>query len=58
MSEPSKRHYARDRQHTLCGREISPSMKMTSDVNRITCIHCKGSPQLDGQLGNMTHTGH
>lgn len=58
MGSPKITHYPRDKTTTLCGRPITIMMKMTTDVTRITCTSCHGSPQLDGQLGNMTHTGH
>lgn len=43
---------------TLCGRVISPVMRITADIHRITCTSCQASRLLDGQLGNMTHAGH
>lgn len=43
---------------TLCGRVISGNLRVTADPNAVTCIRCYGSRWLDGELGNMTHTGH
>jgi hypothetical protein len=43
---------------TLCGENVGSTVQTTSDPNKITCRSCKGSPHLDGMLGNMTHTGH
>lgn len=61
MSPPSGRlHYSSwvREGYTLCGRVIKGSLRVTPEVGRITCIMCKGSPALDGLLGNMTHAGH
>lgn len=58
MSKPQYRHYPLDKTKTLCGRPITIMMKVTRDASRVTCASCKSSPHLDGQLGNMTHSGH
>lgn len=57
MGAPQMRHYPLNKTRTLCGRPITIMMKVTTDVTRITCVACKSSPHLDGELGNMTHTG-
>lgn len=44
--------------YTLCGLVITSKLGMTGDVHEITCSRCQGSKLLDGELGNMTHTGH
>ena len=43
--------------YTLCGLVITGKLRVTARVHEITCIRCRGSQLLDGQLGNMTHTG-
>lgn len=51
-------HYRIEKNRTLCGRPVGIMVNLTTDPRKITCIHCKCSPALDGTPGNMTHTGH
>lgn len=60
MAASGKLHYSSwvNEGYTLCGRVITATLRVTSSVHDITCDRCRGSEMLDGQLGNMTHTGH
>ena len=52
-----KLHWSLDGDVTLCGRLVS-TVRLAPALDGITCIRCKSHPVLDGELGNMTHTGH
>lgn len=54
-----KIHYAAyPGERSPCGRVFTDPARTTSDPHLVTCERCYGSPQLDGMLGSMTHTGH